>query len=277
MEITNGFIPKTLNEALAIRKNHTVIPYGGGTDLMVAHKPAGDFLFLHCISELKQITIDDTYICFGAACTFTETTNSPHCPPILREAIAQIAAPAIRNLGTLGGNIGNGSAKADSVLIFFALDAVLRLQSADNERMVSIHDFYLGRKKLDLKADELITEICIPKQIPNRHTYHKIGARAALAISRLSFAGLRSIENDKITAVQTAFGAIEDVIVRKPKVDQMLIGATVSDLENGLGDAYLKAYADALNPIDGRISAAYRKQVCMNLLGDFLDEVKRGA
>ena len=220
--------------------------------------------------------MDDTYLRFGAACTFTETANSPHCPPILREAIAQIAAPAIRNLGTLGGNIGNGSAKADSVLIFFALDAVLRLQNADGERMVSIHDFYLGRKKLDLRSDELITEICIPKQIPHRHIYHKIGARAALAISRLSFAGLWSVENGKITALQTAFGAIEGVIVRKPEVDQMLIGASVSDLANGLGDAYLKAYADALNPIDGRISAAYRKQVCLNLLGDFLEEVKKG-
>ena len=76
--------------------------------------------------------------------------------------------------------------------------------------------------------------------------------------------------------MQTAFGAIEDVIVRKPEIDQMLVGATVSDLENELEDTYLKAYADALNPIDGRISAAYRKQVCLNLLGDFLGEVKRG-
>ena len=276
MVITNGFIPETLQEALAIRKDHAVVPYGGGTDLMVAHKPAGDFLFLHRIPALKQITVDEKFIRFGAACTFTETAKSPHCPPILREAIAQIAAPAIRNLGTLGGNIGNGSAKADSVLIFFALDAVLRLQSMGGERMVSIHDFYLGRKKLDLQPDELITEICIPKQIPHRHIYHKIGARAALAISRLSFAGLWSIEDGKITAMQTAFGAIEDVIVRKREIDALLIGASVCDLANGLGENYLKAYADALNPIDGRISAAYRKQVCMNLLGDFLEEVKKG-
>ena len=53
MAITNGFIPETLNEALTIRKNHTVVPYGGGTDLMVAHKPTGDFLFLHLVPELR--------------------------------------------------------------------------------------------------------------------------------------------------------------------------------------------------------------------------------
>ena len=276
MAINNGFVPNTRNEALNILKTHPVTPYGGGTDLMVTENPDNTFLFLHKIPELSQITVDDSYIRLGAACTFTQTGNSPHCPPILREAISRIAAPAIRNLGTLGGNIGNGSAKADSVLVFFALNAQIVLESTQGKRVVPIEKFYLGRKKLDLSSNELITEILIPKEIPKQYTYHKVGARAALAISRLSFAGLWTIEDGKITALQTAFGAIEDVVSRHPKLDAMLIGRSFADLEKGLLEDYKQAYCEALNPIDGRISATYRKEVCMNLLRDFLEEVRKG-
>jgi len=268
----NGFVPQTLAEALEIRRREPVTPYGGGTDLMVDEHRTGTYLFLHRVPELRQITQDDHYLRLGAACTFTQVSDHPATPPILKAAIARIAAPAIRNLGTVGGNIGNGSAKADSVLIFFALDAKLRLMNADGERIIPIRAFYKGRKALDLAADELIVEILLPRKTPEHYVYHKVGARAALAISRLSFAGLWSVEDGKITACATAFGAIDQVVVRLPEIDAMLIGVPVAELP-AVGAQYLKAYGEQLNPIDGRISAVYRKTVCLNLLEDFLDQI----
>jgi len=271
--MVNGYAPQTLKETLEIRQREQVTPYGGGTDLMVEHRRTGTYLFLHRIPELQTIQTDDTHLRIGAACTFTQVEEHSATPEILKEAISRIAAPAIRNLGTIGGNIGNGSAKADSVLVLFALNAELRIQSADRERVIPIKDFYKSRKELDLAADELITEILVPRTLPTYYTYHKIGARAALAISRLSFAGLWTVEDGIITACATAFGAIEQTVVRKPEIDQILIGTRMVDI-NEVSEHYLNTYKEALNPIDGRISATYRKTVCMNLLRDFIEQIR---
>ena len=272
--MVKGYVPQTLKEALEIRQGEQVTPYAGGTDLMVAHKRTDIYLFLHRILQLQVVETDDNYFRIGACCTFTQVREHLNTPEILKEAISRIAAPAIRNLGTIGGNIGNGSAKADSVLILFALDAKLRIQSAGGDRVIPIRAFYKGRKELDLAPDELITEILIPRELPTHYTYHKIGARAALAISRLSFAGLWTVEDGTITACATAFGAIEQIVVRKPEMDQILIGTKMTELDE-TAKRYLEAYGSALNPIDGRISAAYRKTVCMNLLADFIEQIKR--
>ena len=270
--MVNGYAPETLQEALAIRRAEQVTPYGGGTDLMVEQHRMGPYLFLHRIVELQNIVRDESYLRLGATCTFTRVGEHPLTPPILKEAIGRIAAPAIRNLGTLGGNIGNGSAKADSVLVHYALDAKLRLANADGDRIVAIQDFYKGRKALDLAPDELIMEILLPRAVPEHYVYHKVGARAALAISRLSFVGLWTVEDGKIAACATAFGAIDQTVIRCPEVDAILIGTPVGEI-NSVKAQYLETYDQELNPIDGRISARYRKTVCMNLLGDFVGKI----
>ena len=189
---------------------------------------------------------------------------------MLRDAISLIAAPAIRNEGTIGGNIANGSAKADSALIFFVADASLKLASRDGERIISIHDFYRGRKQLALRADELIVEILLPTRWLTPYYYQKVGARKALAISRVAFAGLFNLQDGRIAHIATAFGAVSDTIIRRSEIDAMLIGKTVAEAQAGKQD-YLAAYAAAIQPTRGRVSAEYRKTVCLNLLNDFLN------
>ena len=151
--MVNGRSAASLQEALKIRANEKVVPYAGGTDLMVENRKDVTYLFLGKVPELRQITADDEYVRIGAAVTFTEALESPLVPALMKEAVAKIAAPAIRNAGTFGGNLGNGSAKADSVLIEFVSDAKLRLVSVRGERVVDVDAFYLGRKKLDLMED----------------------------------------------------------------------------------------------------------------------------
>ncbi len=268
--MVNGYVPTSLNEALSLLSANALVPYAGGTDLMIEEDREGAYLFLHKIPELKQLREDEEYLYIGAGCTFTELLESELTPAILKEALALIAAPAIRNEGTIGGNIGNGSAKADSALIFFVADAKLRLASSRGERIVPIQAFYKGRKQLDLAPDELIVEVQLPKKWLDSYYYHKVGARKALAISRLAFAGLMAVEGGKIAHCATAFGAVSDVIIRREDIDAMLIGKTLEEAKAAKG-AYLQAYDDAIVPIRGRVSAEYRKQVCQNLLEDFLE------
>jgi len=267
--MVNGYLPTSLTEALEIRAGSNVIPYAGGTDLMVAEHREGAYLFLSKVPELKMIKKEDDTLRLGAACTFTELIEYPDTPALLKEALALIAAPAIRNEGTIGGNIANGSAKADSALIFFVADAKLKLASIRGERIIPIREFYLGRKQLALMPDELIVEIQLPTRWLGHYFYQKVGARKALAISRVAFAGLLTVENDIIRYCATAYGSVSDVIIRREDLDAMLIGKTVEQAKE-LKKDYLTAYHEAIVPIRGRVSAEYRKTVCLNLLEEFL-------
>ena len=118
--MVNSYQPTSLTEALNIRSKEAVTPYAGGTDLMIDPNENATYLFLNKVPEMKNIIEDSSYIHIGASCTFTDIIESKLIPDILKKSSAEIAAPAIRNLGTIGGNICNGSAKADSALIFFA-------------------------------------------------------------------------------------------------------------------------------------------------------------
>ena len=267
--VNNYYIAASLAEALDIRANNDVVPYAGGTDLMVENRPDVEYLFLNKVPELKNIALDDEFIRIGAGVTFTQALESDDVPALMKEAVYRIAAPAIRNAGTFGGNLGNGSAKADSVLIEFAADAKLRLLSQKSERIVDIDRFYLGRKKLDLANDELIAEILLPKTGLEQYSYEKVGGRNALAISRVSFAGVFSEKDGKINNIAAAFGAVADTVLRYKDIEKTLIGKSI-DEARALKKDYLKAYSERMNLTRGRVSAEYRKTVCINLLNNFL-------
>lgn len=269
--MVNGYQPTSLQEALMIKAESPVTTYGGGTDLMVHKNKPDSYLFVNNVLEMRNIVEDKEYIRIGAAVTFTEVLESPLSPKILKDAVSQIAAPAIRNLGTMGGNIGNGSAKADSVLIHYVMDAKLRLVSVRGERIINIDEFYLGRKKLNLAEDELIVEILLPKLDNINYYYQKVGARAALAISRVAFVGVFALDGDKISKISIAFGAVADTIVRFKDIEAMLIGKTLEEAKQQKAE-FIAAYDAAIIPIQGRVSAVYRKEVCINLLKDFLDQ-----
>lgn len=269
--MVNGYVPASLEEALEKLAQGELTPYAGGTDLMIEAEEEASYLFINKLPELRQLVADEQYIRIGAACTYTEVLESELPPPVLKEAVAQIAAPAIRNLGTIGGNLCNGSPKADSALILMAADAKLRLVSSKGERILPVTEFYLGRKKTALQKGELLAEILFDRQGLDNYYYKKVGARDALAISRVSFAAVLRLEGETIISCAAAFGAVSDVIVRCRDIEAMFKGKTIQEAK-ALKKAYLEAYDKAIVPIRGRISAEYRKAVCMNLLRDFLEQ-----
>ena len=267
----NYRLPNTLKDVLTMYfRSPELALYSGGTDLMVAPSCENNsYIFINRIPELKIIKASKQYTSFGSACTFTEVLNSEFTPDILKQACKEIAAPAIRNVGTIGGNIANGSAKADSALIFMVTNSLLRLQTLENERLLPIRDFYLGGGKTALKESELITEILIPSQNLDNYYYEKVGARKALSISRVSFAAILDVQNSIIENCATAFGAVSDTIIRPAEIDKILISKSLSEARNLKAD-YLAALDKAIIPRRGRVSIEFRKDVCMNLVRDFL-------
>lgn len=268
--MVNGFAPESLREALELLAEQTPIPYAGGTDLMVRKHDDARFLFLGRVPELRQITDDGQFVRIGAAVTFTEALESNLVPAVMKEAVSRIAAPAIRNAGTFGGNLGNGSAKADSAVVETAADAKLHLVSLCGERTIDAERFFLGGGKTALAPDELITEILLPSAGLERYYFEKVGGRNALAISRVSFAGIFAEKDGRITNIAAAFGAVADRVLRFREAEAMLIGRTAEEA-SALKPRYLEAYADRLNLRSGRVSESYRKAVCINLLNAFLE------
>lgn len=267
--MVNGYKPTTLQEAVEIKSRTNAIPYAGGTDLMVKNIPGAIYLFLNDIDELKQITQDDEYIRIGAAVTFTQALADDLVPPLMKEAISRIAAPAIRNAGTFGGNLGNASDKADSVLAGFALDARVRLVSVSGERTIPFDDFCVRRGVTNIGDDELIAEILLPKEkcaLP--YYYKKIGGRSALAISRVAFAGAYEVRDGVIQAISaTVIG--EGKFTRYREVEATLIGKKVDEVRAN-ADEYAARFSEKMTFTRGRVSAAYRKTVVTNLFKDYL-------
>ena len=271
--MVNGYQPTTLKEALEIRAGEKVLPYAGGTDIMVKHPEGISYLFLNRIDEIKTIADDGEYIRIGAGVTFTESLRSDLVPPLMKEAVSRIAAPAIRNAGTFGGNLGNGSDKADSVLAAFALDAQVRLVSVRGERIIPVEDFCVKRGVTALRSDELIAELLLPKsKCGHPYYYQKIGGRNALAISRVAFGGTYDVRGGVIKDVTAAVIGGGDTCRRCCDVEAALIGKKVDDVKAN-AEEYVKLYTDRLTFSRGRVSAEYRRTVVGNLFRDFLNTI----
>lgn len=272
--MVNGYAPKTLQEALEIRAHEKVIPYAGGTDLMVQNPKGATYLFLNKIDELKEIKDDGEYIRIGAGVTFTQAIASELVPQLMKEAVSRIAAPAIRNAGTFGGNLGNSSDKADSVLVEFAMDGCVRLVSVNGERVIPVEEFFIKRRENTLRDDELIAEILLPKNKCNMpYYYKKVGGRNALAISRIAFAGTYLVKDGVIEDISAAVIGGAAKFQRFKDIEKILIGKTVDELRANI-DEYVKLYSEKYIFTRGRVSAEYRRTVCMNLTKDFLNTIQ---
>jgi len=276
--MVEGYSPNTFEEALKILNEEDVIIYAGGTDLMVKNKNitsllpkfTKDLLYVGDLNELKEIKEDDNKIKIGAACTLSSLLRVESIPEVLKEAIQNIASPAIRNMGTIGGNICNASPAGDTLPILYALEAKLKLVSINSSREVNINDFIVGSGKIILKDNEMLESILIEKVKFNKIYYQKVGARKACAISKTSFVALAEVSNQKIIDIRIAIGSVGPKIVRVKEAEDILIGRELKDIENLMSEVK-KVYSEKIIPInDQRSTATYRKTVVLRLIQFFL-------
>lgn len=269
--MVEGFYPGSLKEAVQLKADHPDTRlYAGGTDFMVRHEPCNKLIFLNKLKELQFIWEKGKELWIGSGCTYDILLENDMIPPVLKEAISGIAAPAIRNAGTLGGNICNASPAGDTLPVLYALGARLKLISKEQERIVPIEEFILGVRKLALKDTEILTSIIIPRQEFSRVSYQKVGARKAQALSKLSFVGLAECKDGKVSELRIAFGSVGTTVIRRKDIEKKYLNRSIYEIQ-GLIEEIKEEYSAFVKPIDDqRSTAAYRKKVCLNLLGDFL-------
>ncbi|MCF7941541.1 MAG: FAD binding domain-containing protein [Spirochaetia bacterium] len=273
--------PENLQEALRIRRETHAVPLAGGTDLMVRYRSwAGTLpkfpwpvLFINHLTELKTMGLREDGLHIGAGVTLSEIEREMEAPQALRAAVSEMAAPALRNLGTLAGNICNASPAGDAVCVLYALDAQVVLTSLSGARTVSVMDFITGPGRKDLNDDELMTDIIIPHANFSHVSYRKVGTRKANALSKMSFCALAKTKLGRIDDVRIAFGAVGPTVVRSWETEKKLLGMDADDLKDHLS-AIHDDYDAMIHPIDDqRSTAVYRKQVSLNLLDQFLQNL----
>lgn len=208
-------------------------PLAGGTDLMVylrLEKPWFDRLVdISRIPELKVIEQRNGQVKVGSGVTFAQAAQSEplrQVAPLLVEACQSVGSLQIRNLGTLGGNVVNAAACADSLPPLVCLGAVAHLQSAGGERQLPVTEFVTGPNRTDLQAGELLTHFSF--ELPPagvRSTFVKLGRRNAQSISRLSMATMgRTNVQGVVDFVRLTPGAATPRLGRFEPVEQMLVG-----------------------------------------------------
>lgn len=252
----------------------------GGTDLLARSRveqwPGTSIILLTSIPELGLIESRKGAIRIGACVTHTSISRATIIRsriPALASAAESIGAPAIRNMGTIGGNLVNASPAADLPPALLALGASVRLISTRGERDVPLEHFYTSYQKTVLAADEILSHVII--RIPeddSESRFYKIGTRKAQSIAKVSVAGAVRIRK-KVRGIRMAAGSVAEIPIRLRESEAVLLGREPTDELMAL--AAIRA-RESVHPIDDvRSTATYRSHVLQVLVRRFLEDVAR--
>lgn len=210
-------------------------PLAGSTDLilLLRHKPelCDRVVDITRIPEMHQITREGNDIVIGAAATFHEVLSHPliqQTAPILAAACQTVGAVQIRNMGTIGGNVANAAACADSLPALVCLDATARVLTPAEEFNWTVSELVLSPNKTRIPPGGLLVSLryTIPPE-GTRGTFLKLGRRNAMAISRLTVAALGRIDGTgRIAEARFVTGSAAPQITRFKDVENSLVGQT---------------------------------------------------
>ena len=274
--------PASLNEALALISDEPGIwkPFAGGTDLMVllesGRLPHRNYLNIWSLDELRGIDVNDNYVTAGALTTYTDVQAHAVLQsefPMLCQAASETGGLAIQNRGTLGGNIVNASPAADSPPALLCYDAEIKLVSSTGSRWIPYDNFHRGYKQMDMRPDELLAHIRLPRNTSGlKQYYRKVGTRKAQAISKVCFAAVARVEDGRVTDARIVLGSVAPVVLRCKETENVVRGQALdADTVRLARETLMRE----VSPIDDiRSTAGYRLRVAANLLVDFLETAR---
>jgi len=268
--------PTTLAEATAFLAAHpTARLVAGATDVGVRANKSGrlpeTILDLNRVAELAFVEIAGGKLRCGARATWTSLLAACNSTlPEFARILSIFGAPQIRHVGTIGGNIANGSPIADSLPLLYVMDATLILASAAGRREVNINKFYRGYKQLDLAPGELIAEVRLPLPADDALRLYKVSRRRDLDISTFTAAIRMRLSGDEIAEARIAYGGVGPVVLRAPRTEAFLAGQPFTlETMHAAGDLAV----DEITPIsDVRGAADYRRQLARNVLVKFFHQ-----
>jgi|LGVF01.2.fsa_nt_gb CO/xanthine dehydrogenase FAD-binding subunit len=275
------FIPSTLAEALEFISNNETKIISGGTDLMVQRRSWAetppkfdkDVIYIFNLKELNYIKKTNSFLRIGATTPVSDVLEHQDTPKLLKEAISIMASPALRNLATIAGNIGNASPAGDTLPIMYLYNAQIKLENKDDFRILPINEVILGPRNIILENNEMITEVIIPLDAFTKTNFTKIGGRKADAISKVSFTGALNVVENIVEDFRICFGAVGPTVVRNTDIENKYQNISLIELKANISNI-IKDYDEIVKPIDDqRSTKEYRKKVALNLLKDFIQNI----
>ena len=243
----------------------------GGTDFMLEvtqrFREVPAMIDLTSVAGLRQIEEQGDTIVIGAATPYSaiEHWAATHDTP-LHELLIRLGSRQIRNNGTIGGNLANGSPIADMPPVLIVYNASIELVNADGvSRRVAVSDFYLGYRQTVLAADEYIARVHIPKSSLNQfHRFYKSSKRIEDDISSVMGAFCFEGDGNKISAARIAFGGMAATPVRLEALEALL---TSVELDDDLVKTACQQIGELMTPMtDVRASAQYRQDMAASML-----------
>jgi CO/xanthine dehydrogenase FAD-binding subunit len=256
-------------------------PIAGGTELMVAFSAgrlaAPKLVSLWGIPDLRAIDVSAQSVVIGAAANFLDLRRHAVIAaelPLLAKAASWIGSVANQGRATLGGNLVNGSPAADSSPALLAYDAEIELISTRGRRRVPYSEFHIGYKRNVLTADELLYAIHLPRRFARHEQYlRKVGTRRAMAISKVALGATGLLENGVIREIRLGAASLAPFPSRLLQTEAALLGQTIT--RDTIQSAH-RALLSEVKPIDDiRSTSEYRRRVAVNLLDEFLLQLRR--
>jgi xanthine dehydrogenase small subunit len=271
-------LPQTLAQLLAARKKHPQAQIVAGcTDVGLwvnkLHMDFAQVLDVTQVRELRRVEKYPHHIAIGAAATLAVAFAAlAQNRPQLHSFVNRFAGVPVRNSGTLGGNVANGSPIGDSMPLLIALEANVVLmreyRGKPQHREMPLEAFYTGYRKNVLAADEVLVWIKVPKATDGEFTrIYKISKRFDDDISAVCLALKLHVADGRVTRVSIGVGGVAATPVRAVKTEAALTGQPWNLHTVEAAQAILRSEFEPIS--DMRASSSYRTQVLGNLLHRF--------
>lgn len=253
----------------------------GGTDLTIALKqrlinPEVLIDLNRVRKELTGIDASKSNLIIGAMTTYTELEANPaviRYARALSEAASQVGTYQIRNLGTIGANLANGSPAADTAPPLIVLRAKVHLRNKHGTREMPVEDFITGVKKTAIRPDEIITSVEIPLNERLSSYWMRSAKRNENVISVVSVAVASEIRSNRFGESRIALGAVAPTPILAKESSSELSGSSINPATI---ETVSKLAAKESKPIsDVRASADYRRHLVHVLTKRTINEIVR--
>ena len=272
------YLPADLDDLAELYEAHpqaTIV--AGSTDVglwVTKHmREIAPVIFICHLGELKQISLDETGLTLGAGVSYTAARGAlVSVFPQMAELWDRIGGEQVRNMGTIGGNIANGSPIGDTPPPLIALGASVTLRKGAERRTVQMEDFFIEYGKQDRLPGEFVESVFTPAIEEGAFfAVYKISKRRDEDISALCGAFHVMLNGEgRVASVRIAFGGMAGTPKRAREAEAALIGQawtwdTISHAREAL--------AEDFQPLsDWRASAEYRMLSAQNLMIRFFLE-----
>ena len=273
--------PATLAEALDLKSKHpAALVLSGATDLALRvtkkHELLKEIIDAGGLAELRKVETEPSVLRIGAGVSLSTLMDTAQNDlPALYDMLMVFGSRQIRNLGTLGGNLGTASPVGDLLPVLMAYNAGVVLQSSRGAREVALDDYFTGYRETVREPHELIVSVIIPRSQNGAIVKsYKVSKRKDLDISTVSSAFRLELDKSRIVKrMKLAYGGMAERPKRATRTETFLTGKlwqreVVEDAMDVLDEEFTPIF-------DARSGAAFRTIAARNLLLKFWSETAK--